>query len=378
MDSFFVSVERGLDPRLEGRAVLVAGSPAGRGVVVACSYEARGKGVRSGMPSGRAIALCPEAVVLPPRAKVYTQLSACVLRILHRQTDRLEPASVDEAYLDLTPIRGGCCGAVRVGRKIREEVRRELGLVASVGIGPTKTIAKIASRLAKPDGIECIPPDRIRGSVHPLPVDAIGGVGGKTAASLRALGIRTIGDLAAADDALLRRVFGKNGALLSRLSRAEGDRPVLPFRSLPDPKSMSNERTLPRDTRDEEVIETTLLHLTEKLARRLRRERLAGETFHLKLRFPDFRTILRSRTLPERTNDERTLRHLATDGVRRHARGRALRLIGVGLSGLARAPGAPSELDLDRGRRSYRRSLPVFDAVRDRFGETVLKKARLL
>jgi DNA polymerase-4 len=378
MDSFFVSIERALDPRLEGKPVLVGGSPAGRGVVVACSYEARRFGIRSGMPAGRALSLAPDAVVLPSRPGVYTQISAGILRVLCRLCDRVEPASVDESYLDLTDERADWARAESLARAIRREIRSAYGLAASVGGGPTKTIAKIASRLAKPDCLCMIPAERIAEVVHPLPAAAMGGVGEKTAAHLRMLGIATIGDLAAADETLLRRRFGKNGPLLSRLARGREDFPVVPYRDAPDPRSMSNERTFRNDTDDLETIDAALLFLSEKLARRLRRERLAGNVFHIKLRFPDFRTIERSRTLPERTNDEKTLLHLARDGARRFGEGKPLRLVGVGLAGLAQVPCREEELDLDPGRGRYREALGVFDAVRDRFGERALRKARLL
>lgn len=382
MDSFFVSVERSLDPRLRGRPVMVGGSPSGRGVVVAASYEVRKRGVRSGMPAGRAIRLAPDAILLPSRHRLYRQISAGILRILAGFTDRLEPTSVDEAYLDLGGSVKGCLAAAAVGEKIRGAIRDAYDLPASVGIGPSKMIAKIASRMAKPDGIECVPPDRIVAAVHPLPVGAMGGVGEKTAAALHGIGVRTIGDLAAVPPEALRRMFGKNGALLSRLARGEGDFAVVSFYEAPDPKSMSNECTLGRDTADAATLDRTVLWLTEKLAGRLRSEGLTGDLFTMKLRFSDFRTILRSRTLPERTSDERTLRALARDALARHSGGRPIRLVGVGLAGLARTgeggAGTAPTLDLDPGRRRYEESLSVFDAVRSRFGDGSLRKASLL
>jgi DNA polymerase-4 len=378
MDTFFVSIERALDPRLRGRPVLVGGDPRGRGVVSACSYETRPAGVRSGMPIRRALLLCPDAVLLPARIRTYTQISLGILRILCRSCDRVEPTSVDEAYLDLSESACSWEQAARIAGAIRAAIRSAYGLSASVGGGSSKMIAKIGSRLAKPDGARIILPEEIPSVVHPLPATAMGGVGEKTGSELRVLGIRTIGDLARADEAFLRRRLGKNGSLLVRIARGEEDFPVVPFREAPDPKSMSNERTFDRDTGDPEEIDETLLFLSEKLARRLRKEGLAGSVFEIKLRFPDFRTILRSRALPERTNDERTILALAREGVARHRRSSPLRLVGVGVSGLARVSAPDAELDLDPGRTRYRGSLGVFDAVRDRFGEALLRKARLL
>ena len=343
-----------------------------------------GRGRAQDANSGRAVRLCPQAILLPSRPKVYTQISAGVLKILLRYADSLEPTSVDEAYLDLSERPGGFGSAPFVAQRIRRAIRGEYGLPASIGIGPTRAIAKIASRMAKPDGIEMFPPERVFSTVHPMPVSAMGGVGEKTAASLRAVGIRTIGQLAETDELWLRRLFGKNGSHMVRMARGVDCDSVTPFQSIPDPKSMSNERTLVRDTSDPETIESTLLHLAEKLARRLRREELVGNTFQLKLRFSDFRTLIRSRVLPDYTNDERTLFILAKEGVTRHREGRPLRLVGIGLSRLvrsalsARVEFADPELGFDRSRRMYRESLPVFDAVRDRFGERMLRKARLL
>ncbi|RPJ49224.1 MAG: DNA polymerase IV, partial [Candidatus Latescibacterota bacterium] len=334
MDSFFVSIERALDPRLARQPVIVGGDPSSRGVVVACSYEVRGRGVRSGMPMGRALSLYPEATVHACRPRYYAQISAGIFRILSRVADKVEQTSVDEAYIALSEEALGWAGELDAGERIRRAVRREYSLAASVGAGPSRMIAKIASRLAKPDGIRVIPPGAVPSVVHPLLAVKMGGIGEKTAARLLSLGIRTIGDLAAADEKHLRRAFGKNGTLLSRLARCEEDFPVLAFRDTPDPKSMSNERTLRRDTDDPERIDEALLFLTERLARRLRSERLVGNVFHMKIRFGDFRTILRSKTLPTPTNDERTLLRLAREAHLRFGEGKPVRLLGVGLSGL--------------------------------------------
>ncbi len=378
MDSFFCSVERALDPRLRGKPLIVGGFPEGRGVVVACTYEVRKKGVHAGMPAGRARSLCPEALFLPSRPKVYTQISSGILEILSRTTDRVEPTSVDEAFLDVSGLAGGFSAAVPVAQRVRRRIRERYGLPASVGIGPTKAIAKLASRRAKPDGIEVIPGERVREALDSLPVTAMGGIGEKTAASLGALGIRTLGELARADELVVRRFFGKNGLLLLRLARGEDVSPVLSWDAVPDPKSMSNERTFPRNIQDRESIESAVLHLTEKLARRLRKEGFRGNTLVIKVRFPDFRTRIRSRVLPRFTDDEKTLYSLAREGVFRYAEGKPLRLIGIGLANLVRTIEREEELELDHSRSHYRDSLPVFDAIRDRYGERMIRKARLL
>ena len=378
MDSFFCSVERALDPRLVGKPVVVGGPLSGRGVISSSSYEARAKGVRSGMPIARALSLCPDAILLPARPKTYTQVSAGILRILSSHTDLVEPTSIDEAFLDFSTLPGGFPGVVRRAEKIRVSIQKRYRLTASVGIAPTKAIAKIASRRAKPDGIEVVSAERARAYLADLPVSELSGIGEKTARSLHLLGIRTLGDLAGIDPRILSRSLGKNGGTLVRLARGEEISQVVPYADLPDAKSMSHERTFPVDISDEEALETSLLLLSEKLARRLRRERLAGDTFRIKLRFPDFSTILRSRVLHSLTNDEKTLFALARDGLRRYRGGRPIRLIGIGLARLVPVPAEAIDLGLDRSRNRYRNVLPVMDAVRDRFGEKMMTKARLL
>ncbi len=378
MDSFFCSVERALNPALEGKPVMVGGSPSGRGVVVAASYDVKAKGVRQGMPAAKAVKLAPEAIVLPSRHHIYTQISAGILGVLSTFTHALEPSSIDESYLDVSDVAGGFSGAARVGLRIKKAIRDRYHLPASIGIGPSRGVAKIGSEHAKPDGIQVIPPDQVRAFLDPLPVSRIGGVGAKTNETMNRLGIHTIGDLAGMDERRLVRLFGKNGRSLRKRALGIDSSPIVPWCDMPDPKSMSNETTLAHDTDDVDSLEAILLWLSEKLAARMRRAEFVGRVLTVKIRFSDFRTLDRSCTLPEATNDEETIYTLAREMILKHSEGAKLRLIGVGLSQLALVGAVQQELFLDPHRAKKQESLEVFDTIRRRFGRDKLKKARLL
>ncbi len=378
MDSFFCSVERALNPLLEGKPLMVGGSPSGRGVVVAATYDVKAKGVRQGMPAARAVRLAPEAIILPSRHPIYTQISAGILGVLSTFTSAIEPASIDESYLDVSDVSGGFSGAARIGLRIRSAIRDRYHLPASVGIGPSRAVAKIASVHAKPDGIQVIPPERMRSFLDPLPVSNLGGVGPKSAETLSNLGIRTIGDLITAGEKRLVRLFGEKGATLFRRALGEEITPIVAWYESADPKSMSNETTLAADTEDGDTLGAALLWLSEKLAARIRSAGFLGKVFTMKIRFSDFTTIDKRRTLTVPTDDEKTIYSMAKRTLRLHRKGRKVRLVGVGLSGLRRRTSVQEEFGFDRGRSRRLRSIEVFDAVRRRFGREKLKKARLL
>lgn len=378
MDSFFCSVERALNPSLEGKPVMVGGSPSGRGVVVAASYDVKAKGVRQGMPSAKAVKLAPEAIVLPSRHQIYTQISAGILGVLSTFTNALEPSSIDESYLDVSDVAGGFSGAARVGLQIKKAIRDRYHLPASIGIGPSRGVAKIGSEHAKPDGIQVIPPDQVRAFLDPLPVSRIGGVGAKSFETLSRFGIHTIGDLAATDENKLVRLFGRNGRTLLKRAMGIDSSPIVPWSDMPDPKSMSNETTLARDTDQVDTIEAILLWLSEKLAARMRKAEFIGRVLTVKIRFSDFRTIDRSSTLPEATNDEETIYTLAREMILKHSAGEKVRLIGVGMARLAHGGAVQQQLLLEPQRTRKQESLEVFDTIRRRFGRDKLKKARLL
>jgi DNA polymerase IV len=332
MDAFYASVEQRDDPSLRGRPVVVGGE-GGRGVVAAASYEARRFGVRSAMPMVRARRLCPELVVVGNRFERYREASRAVMVVLRSYTPLVEPLSLDEAFLDVT-------GAVRlfgdpetIGHRIRADVRAAVDLPCSVGIGPTKSVAKLLSAKAKPDGLLRWPAAEVADRLRPLPVSDLWGAGPKTVERLTAYGFQTVGQLADADLRTLQRVVGEaQGTHLQRLARGEDPRRVTTH----DPaKSISAEETFEEDLTDPEALRRHVLRLAEKVGRRLRRAGVAGRTITLKVRFAPFDTVTRSTTLAaatDRTHDLVVVAGELLDGLRlERAR---VRLLGVGVSNL--------------------------------------------
>jgi len=329
MDAFFASVEQLDDPSLRGRPVAVGGDPAGRGVVAAASYEARVFGVRSAMPMSRAIRQCPELVCVRPRFGRYVELSRRIRSILSRFTTRIEPISLDEAYLDVTDSERT---ATEIATEIRRLIREETGLTASAGAGPSKLVAKIASDAGKPDGLVVVRPAAVRRFLSPLPVGRLWGVGPATEAKLGSAGIRTIGDLARASEGRLRRFLGSSGSGLIRLARGEDDRPVCSERKT---RSISCERTLSSDTRDLAVLDGLLERFSGTLHASLLEEHLLARTVVIKIRYSDFRLTTRSHTLATPFDGAEIIlaeaRHLL---ARTMAGRRKVRLIGVTLTGI--------------------------------------------
>ncbi len=336
LDAFYASVEQLDRPELQGRPVLVGGSPQGRGVVAACSYEARAYGVRSAMPMRTAVARCPGAVVVPPRFGRYRELSQAVMDIFRSMTPLVEPLSLDEAYLDLSDA-AAARAPEDLARALKERVRGETGLTVSVGVATSKSVAKIASDLGKPNGLVVVQPGGEREFLAPLPVRRLGGIGPKTEERLGALGIGTLGELAAQSDAWLQREFGKRGPELGACARGEDRRPVAPSREV---KSISAERTFARDLRDPEALARELDLLCERVAARLESALPAldgpGRTVTLKLRLADFTTFTRSVTPAVSPTTAAEVTRAARGLLEREmAPGRAFRLLGVGVSGFA-------------------------------------------
>jgi DNA polymerase IV len=299
MDAFYASVEVRERPELAGLPVVVGGSPEGRGVVAAASYAARRFGVRSAMPMAAALKRCPELVILPSRMSLYAAESRRIHAILERYTPLIEPLSLDEAFLDLR-------GSVRlfgpvpeVARRIKEEIRAELGLAASVGIAPVKFVAKIASDLRKPDGFLVVEPGEVQAFLEPLPVARLWGVGKVGEQAMHRLGLHTIGDVARRDAAFMSQHFGRQGLHLLELARGIDPREVVPDR---ETKSVSNETTFPADIADRDALRAVLLQLVEQVGWRLRNQGLAGRTVQLKARYADFTTVTRAHTLAAPTD----------------------------------------------------------------------------
>ncbi|PKQ17451.1 MAG: DNA polymerase IV [Actinobacteria bacterium HGW-Actinobacteria-7] len=380
LDAFFAAVEQLDNPEYRNKPVIVGGDPTRRGVVSTCSYEARAYGVRSAMASARAAQLCPHAIWATPHFDRYHEISQAVLAIFREQTPLVQPVSIDEAFLDVTPGRFGEEHPVTVARRIRARIA-ELGVTASVGIASSKTVAKIASDFDKPDGLTIVCPGDERAFLAPLPVRDMSGIGPKTAERLHALGIRTLGDLAALDDATAREVLGSHGPGLALRARGTDERDV---RDNDPVKSVSNERTFSVDVRQPSEIDVALDRLTEKVGQRLRRKALAGRTVTVKLRFSDlsYRTVRKS--LAAATNDEHVFGPVARQLVREAwTPGVGLRLLGVGVSGfqeraeqldlLGELDGAPAQPSA--GREDLVRGI---DAVREKFGDGALKFGREL
>lgn len=372
LDAFYASVERRKDPKLRGVPVVVGGA-GGRGVVLSCSYEARARGVRNGMPSVRARRLCPSAVFVPPDFESYASASKMFRSLLEEFTPRIEPISLDEAFCDVSGAHLLYGPSTELAERIRERVRGELDLVCSVGGGPTKLVAKIASRACKPDGVLVIE-DPV-GFLHPLPVSDLWGVGEVTAGVLRGLGVTTIGELAHTPVSVVRGAVG--AAAAEHLHEVSWGRDPSPVEPRADSRSVGAEETFAHDLDDEDVIRAELLRLSDRVASRLVKSGFRARTITLKIRLSDFDTHTRSTTLHAATSDVWTIFRTADDAYRRFRRGRrSVRLLGVTGSGLVAGPVA-EQLTLER-RPDYAEAEAAIERVRERFGNDSLGMARFV
>ena len=329
LDAFYASVEQRDNPELKGRPVAVGGPPETRGVVAAASYEARKYGVRSALPMRTAIRLCPDLVRVSPRFGRYREVSRQVMGIFGTLTPLVEPLSLDEAYLDISlQVPSGNVDEVALALKTR--VRDETELAVTIGGGTTKTVAKIASQVAKPDGLLLVMPGDEHGFLAPLDVDVLSGVGPKTAQALKKHGIGTIGHLAACDQKWLFENFGKRGPELKERARGMDNEQVTPHR---DTKSVSAETTMPEDVEDESELLLQMERLTHSVAGRLQRAGLKGKTVSVKLRLADFTTFTRQRTLSAPTDDVDVISFAARELLRRELQPRRkFRLVGLGVT----------------------------------------------
>jgi nucleotidyltransferase/DNA polymerase involved in DNA repair len=381
MDAFYAAVEQLDHPAYRGKPVIVGADPRGgrgRGVVSACSYEARPFGVRSALPISQAWRLCPQAVYVRPRMERYEEMSRRVFAILRSITDLVEPLSIDEAFLDVTGSRQLFGDAETIGRRIKSHIRQDLGLVASVGIAPNKFLAKIASDLGKPDGFVVVPHGGEEAFLRDLPLSRLWGVGPKTEARLTRIGLRTIGDLAACPRSTLEEMLGESGSHLWELAHGMDEREVIPWEAA---KSIGAETTFGEDTDDPGRIRKTLLGLAERVAHRLRDEGYRGETVTLKYRDSTFTTLTRAMTLPEATDVTGVLYRAALTLLERIPQRRLkVRLLGVSASRLIPAgEGAGGQLSLfgsGRGERSRALDRAV-DTIRGKFGEDAIRRAAL-
>jgi DNA polymerase-4 len=332
MDAFYTSVEQRDDPRLRGRPVAVGGSPQSRGVVAAASYEARAFGVRSAMPMARALRQCPDLIVLRPDFTRYREASQRVMAILKSATPRVEPLSLDEAYLDVTENLWGQPLATEVAKELKRRIRAELSLSASAGVAPNKFLAKIASGWQKPDGLTVVAPGRVEAFLQKLPVEALWGVGPVTAKKLRAIGIERLVDVRAADPALLTKTVGSLADWLQRLAQGDDPREVTPDRPW---KSISAETTYADDLRDVTAMHAELERLAQRVAASLQGKELRARTVTIKVRYDDFATVTRSHTDDMLQCDAAAITRRAVMLLgRTDASLRPVRLLGVGTHGL--------------------------------------------
>jgi DNA polymerase-4 len=377
MDAFFVSVEELFDPSLKGKAVVVGGRPNERGVVSAASYEARKFGVHSAMPLRTAYKLCPHALFVDGHPERYRECSGKVYEVLQSFSPLVEMASIDEAYLDLTGterLYGPPLGAAHL---LHERVKAATALNCSIGIATSRLVAKIGSDQAKPNGVLWVIPGQEAAFLAPLDVRKVPGVGKVTEKNLNALGIRRVGDLAQLDEAFLSERFGKWGLALAGKSRGldAGGWFDTAIGEDTGPKSMSHEHTFGEDTADEAQLEATLARLSEMVGRRLREHRLHARTIQLKLRYSDFSTITRARSLGRATQLDTEIFEEVRGLFRRNWRpGAPVRLLGVHASGFEDETPQMDLMEEDRHQR-WRQALAAADRLRDRYGESAVSLA---
>lgn len=375
MDAFYASVELRRRPELRGRPLIVGGG--NRGVVLSATYEAREFGVRSAMPMHRARRLCPQAVVVPPRFTDYGEASAGVMAVFRSVTPLVEPLSLDEAFLDVSGARRRLGRPAWIGEWIRARIADEQGITCSVGVAPTKFLAKLASSRCKPDGLLVVPTGGVTAFLHPLPVSALWGVGERTAEQLRSMGLSTVGDLAAAAPAALQRALGEAGAIhLYELAWGRDPRRVTPDE--PE-KSVGAEETFDADVEEHAVVHRELLRLAERTAGRLRAAGQLGRTVSIKVRFADFTTITRARTLPTPTDTGHEVYETARslyDGLELDRP--RIRLVGVRVEGIAPAGDAARQLELGAREHGWRDADQAVDRASRRFGAGAVRPATLV
>jgi len=332
MDAFYASVEQRDDPSLKGKPVAVGGSPQGRGVVAACSYEARKFGIRSAMPMARAVRACPELVIVRPNFAKYREVSQQVMAILRSVTPLVEPLSLDEAYLDVTENSLGQPFAMEVAKHLKSRIFVETALTASAGVAPNKFLAKIASGWQKPNGLTVIAPERVEAFLQKLPVEALWGVGPVTAKKLRAIGVEKLVDVRETDEGRLKKAVGSLAGWLQRLSRGDDPRQVTPDRPW---KSISSEDTYPEDLVELREMRAEIERLARRVAAQVAKKGLYARTVTIKVRYADFTTVTRSHTEAPATHEAVRIADRALMLLERTDAGkRSVRLLGVGAHGL--------------------------------------------
>ena len=386
LDAFYCAVEETRNPELRGKPFAVGGKPEERGVVASCSYAARRMGVRSAMPMGKALRLCPGLIIVPSRHSLYSEVSEQVMKRLHDLTSLVEQISIDEAFLDISDIQEA---PELIARKLQSRIRDELQLPCSIGIASNKLLAKIATEVGKalrlreirsaqreagpPNALTIVPFGEEAAFLSPLPAEMLWGVGPKTSARLTELGIHTIGDIAKWPESELIRMFGENGRDLARHSKGIDDRPITTEH---ETKSISQEITYSRDVRDDKVLQKTLQEMSAEVGAQLRRNNLAGKTIKLKLRWPDFTTLTRQTTLNSPTDQDEEIERVALDLLKSVRKpNQAVRLIGVGVTGL----GQPiRQLGLwDFNSEKERKLQEVMDELQEKYGRNAIHRGKM-
>ncbi len=373
MDAFYASVEQRDTPELQGKPVIVAGTPEMRGVVCAASYEARKFGIHSAMPTRRAIKLCPHAIVLPVRMERYVEISHRIHNIFQQFTSEIEPISLDEAFLDVTGSIKLFGSAEKIATDIKRQIKDQLGLIASVGIAPNKFLAKLASDLDKPDGFVIITEENKQKILDPLSVAKIWGIGKTTEQVLKSKGIYTIRQIREAPLKVIKNIFGSQTQEILELANGIDNRKV---ESSGEAKSLSTEQTFAKDISERDTLLSILLNQVEDIAYRLRKNNLAARTITLKLRYSNFRTITRSVSFENPTNTTQILWEQAKQiFVNWHNKSAgALRLMGFGVSNLQKAGTGQLLLFTDPQQQKQEKIDNACDKIRDKFGENILKR----
>ena len=375
LDAFFCAVEEQRDPNLAGKPFAVGGRPEQRGVVASCSYAARQFGVRSAMPMARALRLCPDLVIVGSRHRVYSEVSRQVMARLRALTPLVEQISIDEAFVDVSELAED---PLVIARRLQAGIRDELGLPSSLGLAGNKLVAKIATDVGKirargagpPFALTVVPPGKEAEFLAELPVEMLWGVGPKTAERLDELGIHTIGELAAWPQADLAARFGKHGVEMWRHARGLDDRPIETTREV---KSISQEVTFARDVRDGDELRRTLQRMSGQIARSLQKQHLQATTIKLKIRWPDFTTLTRQVSSSQPTDQAEVILAGAESLLAKvWTRGKAVRLIGVGVSGLDAQPRQLGLFDVENIRRQ--RLNEAISELKEKYGDSVVKR----
>jgi DNA polymerase IV len=376
MDAFYASVEQLDHPDYRSKPVIVGADPkdgTGRGVVAACSYEARKFGVRSALPISKAWKLCPEGVYVRPRMKRYVEVSGQVMDVFRQFTDLVEPLSIDEAFLDVTGSIALLGAPEKIAHAIKDEIRKATRLTASVGLAPNKFLAKIASDIRKPDGFVVVLEKNVEAFLRDLPISRLWGVGPKTEARLREMGFQTIGNVAVATRESLVRSLGSLGEHLYQLSHGHDDRPVV---SNWEPKSISSETTFDVDTADRELLLATILELSDHVAERLRKDGYRARKVTLKLRYSSFTTHTKQQSLDKLTCTGEEIASIARGLFSQFPLKQKIRLIGVAAGDLNRDDVDPQQLSLfGQDPRQHERLSQTIDQIKEKFGTNAVRRA---